>query len=204
MSDPTNPDVPVLELHPDSPLRQAALEVERHAAEAGWDQPPRLFALVRTADLVARAPELAAQVGDGSDGSFTPIEQDGVPVEGFEQALAQMSWPGDVDGCAAVIERFMLPAGVETELPEDPEEAAAVMAAHPDRQEVRLVAAVLRGGSAHSAVRRRGDGADSDLLEGPGLVPGLVALLNHTLLSEPPRRVESPHGDVFSEMEVTP
>ena len=68
----------VLELHPDSPLRRAALEVEQHVAEAGWDQPPRLFALVRTAELVAKQPALADQVGDGADGSLTPIEQDGV------------------------------------------------------------------------------------------------------------------------------
>ena len=37
-------------------LRAAVLEIEAHAAEAGWDQPARLYALVPTADLVvARA-----------------------------------------------------------------------------------------------------------------------------------------------------
>ena len=34
---------------PDSPLRQAALEVESHVGDQGWDQAPRLFALVPTA-----------------------------------------------------------------------------------------------------------------------------------------------------------
>ncbi|GAA1724757.1 PPA1309 family protein [Aeromicrobium alkaliterrae] len=163
----------VIELHPDSPLRRAALEVEQHVAEAGWDQAPRLFALVRTAELVARQPALADQVGDGADGSFTPIEQEGVPAEDFEDALTRLTWPDEVHGCAAVIERFMLPPDAEG----DP-------ATHPDRQEVRLVAAVLRSGGSHSAVRRRGDGADSDLLEGPDLVPGLVALLDQTLAAE--------------------
>ncbi|WP_229051635.1 PPA1309 family protein [Aeromicrobium sp. Leaf350] len=178
----------VLELHPDSPLRRAALEVEQHVAEAGWDQPPRLFALVRTAELVAKQPELAAQVGDGADGSFTPIEQEGVPAEDFEDALTRLAWPDEVHGCAAVIERVMLPQDAAEDLPEDPEAAAAALAEHPERQEVRLVAAVLREGGSHSAVRRRGGtgepSGDSDLLEGPELVPGLVALLDQTLAAE--------------------
>ena len=44
--------------HPraDEGLATAVLEIERHAAEAGWDQPARLFALVETARLVAREP----------------------------------------------------------------------------------------------------------------------------------------------------
>ena len=158
----------ILELHPDSPLRRAALEVEHHVAEAGWDQAPRLFALVRTAELVAQQPALAEQLGDGSDGGLTPIEQDGVPADdAFEQALTQLTWPDQVHGCAAVIERFMLPPDVD-DAPEL-------------REEVRLIAAVLRDGTAHSAVRRRGGDHDSDLLEGPDLVPGLVQLLAGTL-----------------------
>jgi hypothetical protein len=177
---PANDDG-VVELHPDSPLRRAALEVEQHVAEGGWDQQPRLFALVPTADLVAREPALASQLGDGSDGSLTPIEQDGVPSDAdFERALTHVTWPAEVAGCAAVIERLMLPPEVEDLTPEE-------LGRHPDRQEVRLVAAVLRGGSSHSAVRRRdagGRGVDSDLLEGPQLVPGLVALLDQTLAGD--------------------
>ena len=181
-----NVDLPtddgVLELHPDSPLRRAALEIEQHVAAAGWDQAPRLFALVRTAELVAKQPDLADQVGHGADGSFTPIEQDGVPTDDFESALTHLTWPDEVHGCAAVIERLMVPPEAEEGLPDDPAEAA-----HPDRQEVRLVAAVLRGGRSHSAVRRRGaseESPDSDLLEGPDLVPGLVALLDQTLAGD--------------------
>lgn len=33
-------------------LRTAVREIEGYAAEAGWDQPARLFALVPTADLL--------------------------------------------------------------------------------------------------------------------------------------------------------
>ncbi|MFT4188134.1 MAG: PPA1309 family protein [Aeromicrobium sp.] len=178
-------ETPVLELRPDSPLRRAALEVEAHVAAEGWDQPPRLFALVRTADLVASQPGLAEQLGDGSDGSFTPVEQDGVPVDpGFEEALTRLSWPDSVHGCAVALERVMLPPSAQEDLPADPALVAEAAAAHPDREDVRLVAAVLRGGKAHTTVRRRaaGEGSDdSDLLEGPDLVPELVALLDQTL-----------------------
>ena len=44
------------------PLSIAALDTERHVAASGWDQNPRLFALVPTADLVAREPHLRAQL----------------------------------------------------------------------------------------------------------------------------------------------
>lgn len=180
-------DEGVTHLHPDSPVRRAALEVEQHVADGGWDQAPRLFALVSTAGLVAREPQLAETLGDGADGSFTPVEQDGVPpAESFETDLAAIEWPDAVDGCAAVVERVMLPPEAEADLPDDPTELAAVVATHPERREVRLVAAVLRDGSVHSAVRRRaarreGPEEDSELLEGPDLVPGLVAILAATL-----------------------
>ena len=44
-------------------LQELLVEIERHVGVAGWDQPPQLFALARTADLVVREPEFAAQLG---------------------------------------------------------------------------------------------------------------------------------------------
>ena len=169
---------------PDSPLRQVALEIEAHVAEAGWDQAPRLYALVPTADLLAREPELAAKLGI-SDGVrhnvFTSIEQESLPQDvSLEDALAQMMWPEQVVGCAVAIERIMLPPEVEDNLPADPDALLDVVASHPERQEVRLVAAVTRDGTVHSAVRARTP-EDSVLLEGPDLVPGLIAQLQQTL-----------------------
>ena len=38
-------------------------EVELHAAHAGWDQPAQLFALVDTAELLQREPQLAELLG---------------------------------------------------------------------------------------------------------------------------------------------
>lgn len=173
-----------MQLMPDSPLRQVALEIEAHVAEAGWDQAPRLYALVPTADLLAQEPALAEQLGitaDAPAGLFTSIEQESLPADrSLEDALAQMMWPEQVVGCAAVVERIMLPPEVEDDLPDDPDILLDFVASHPARQEVRLVAAVTRDGTVHSAVRARTP-EDSALLEGPDLVPGLVAQLQQTL-----------------------
>lgn len=168
-----------MQLMPDSPLRQAALEVEAHVAAEGWDQPPRLFALVPTADLIAHEPALAGQLS-GEPGSITPVEQELDHSRELEDLLTEIEWPDSVIGCAAVIERIMLPPGAEAALPDDPEALVAAAAAHPDRQEVRLVAAVVRDGQAHSAVRARHP-LDAELLEGPDLVPGLIEHLRGTL-----------------------
>ena len=78
-------------------LRAAAQEIEAHAAEAGWDQPARLYALVPTSDLVAREPALAAAMGlseTDAAGSLTPVEQDDVPVDrSLESVLETIMWP---------------------------------------------------------------------------------------------------------------
>lgn len=168
-----------MQLMPDTPLRQATLEVESHVAAEGWDQPPRLFALVPTSDLIAREPALADQLVD-IPGGFTPVEQELTADRTLEDLLAEIVWPDAVSGCAAVIERIMLPPEAEESLPDDPEELLAVVAAHPDRREVRLVAAVIRDGETHSAVRAR-EPHDAELLEGPDLVPGLIEHLRSTL-----------------------
>jgi hypothetical protein len=159
-----------MQLMPDSPLRQAALEVEAHVGAQGWDQAPRLFALVQ--------PELADQLSADPD-SITPVEQELSGDRELEDLLTEIEWPAAVMGCAAVVERIMLPPEAEDALPEDPDELLAAAAAHPDRREVRLVAAVTRDGSTHSAVRARD--SDAALLEGPDLVPGLIEHLRRTL-----------------------
>ncbi len=165
---------------PDSPLRRAALEMEAYVAADGWDQTPRLFALVPTADLVSKQPDLADQLASDS-GEITLVEQDGVPVDRpLEDLLTEIAWPESVIGCAAVLERIMLPPEAEEQLPDEVDAMLAAAAEHPDRQEVRLIAAVTRDGSAHSAVRAR-EPEDAELLEGPDLVPGLIEQLRQTL-----------------------
>lgn len=169
----------------DVPLRSVVLELERHAAAAGWDQPPRLYALVETAELLNAQPELAGLVGvdPAADltGSLTPIEQEELPAgDSLEEFLAQVAWPEEVHGTAVVVERLVLPPSAG-EVPEDPAEAQQYAQEHADRQEVRMVAAATRTGSAYCALRLRAHDDELSVIEGPDVVPALLELLRMTL-----------------------
>ena len=178
MSDSTPEEVDVV-------LRAAVREIEAHAAEAGWDQPARLYALVPTSDLVVREPALAAAMGlseTNGAGSLTPVEQDDVPVDrSLESVLETILWPAEVFGCAAVVERLVLPPDADQQLPEDPRSAEEYAAEHPDRQEVRIVAGATRDGSTYCALRLRTHDDPLSVLESPDLVPGLIELVRGTL-----------------------
>lgn len=175
----------------ESGLRRAVLEIDAALAAGGWDQPPRLYALVGTRQLLAREPALAGSLGRevGADGQptdgLTAVEQDPLPPERpLEQLLSTIEWPETVDGCAAAVERLVLPPSAEESLPDDPAAVRTYAATHPDRHEVRIVAAALRDGRAHCTLRIRGRD-DGDLLEGADLVPDLVTLVADTLATRP-------------------
>ncbi len=176
--------------HEDGPgadviLGRAVREVETHAAEIGWDQPARLYALVPTADLLAREPRLAAAMGlddVSAAGSLTSVEQDQMPADRtLEQVLEQIMWPPDVFGCAAVVERFVLPPGSDEQMPESAEAAQEYAASHPGRQEVRIAAGATRDGSTYCALRLRSHDDEMSVIESTDLVPGLLQLLSGTL-----------------------
>ena len=165
-----------------SPLVTSALETERHVAAAGWDQPPRLFALVRTAGLLEREPHLGAELELGADDDLTAIEQEGLPSSSsLESILAQLAWPQEVDGVALAVERLVVPPEAERDLPDDPEQAAEALAAHPDRKDVRLLVAVLRDGESTCLLRQREHDTDDKVASGPDIAPGLVQALSATL-----------------------
>ena len=177
-------DLPTLDPAVDPALAAAVLEIESHSAEAGWDQPGRLFALVDTAALVRREPVLASAMGlddSSAAGSMTPIEQEQLPPDRFEASLAEIAWGPEVTGCAAVVERLVLPPEADDAIPEDPTEAAAYAAEHPERQEVRMVVGVTRAGASYCALRLRAHDDDHSVVGGADLVPELVALLGATL-----------------------
>jgi hypothetical protein len=141
----------------DAALQTAVREIEAHASEAGWDQPARLYAL-------------------------TPVEQDDVPVDKpLESVLERIMWPAEVFGCAAVVERLVLPPTADGGLPEDPDAAEQYAADHPDRQEVRIVAGATRDGATYCALRLRSHDDAFSVLESPDLVPALLELLRSTL-----------------------
>jgi hypothetical protein len=165
-----------------SPLVTSALETERHVAAAGWDQPPRLFALVKTSGLLQREPHLRAQLGHAEEDAFTAIEQDGLPdTSSVESLLAQLAWPEDVDGVALAVERLVVPPEAERDLPQDPDEAAGLLATHPERKDVRLLVAVLRDGESTCLLRQREHDTDDKVASGSEIAPGLVQALMATL-----------------------
>jgi hypothetical protein len=173
----------------DEGLPTAVLEIERHAAANGWDQPGRLFALVETARLLEREPQLADSLGEGV---LTPIEQEGLSARrALEDQLTGISWPESVHGCAALVERVVLPPDAEAELPEEADGAVAFASEHPDRLEVRIVAAATRTGASYCALRMRAHDTDDAVLTGRDLVPGLVELVRATLESAPESVPES-------------
>jgi hypothetical protein len=179
---------PTGDLDGDPALAAAVLEIESHLAESGWDQPARLYALVDTARLVDREPTLAASMGldDAVQrGSLTAVEQEQLdPAVPLEQVLESITWPAEVAGCAAVVERLVLPPSADATLPDDPAEARRFAAEHPDRQEVRIVAGATRHGATYCALRLRGQDDDQAVMGGIDLVPGLLALLGATLDDE--------------------
>jgi hypothetical protein len=174
---------------PQHALALAVHEVEAHAADAGWDAPPRLFALVATAGALAADPTLADRLPPDVVAAATAdphhllsIEQEGFAVDGdLEEGLARVAWPATVDGAALVVERIVLPPAAEEGVPDNPDAALDYLTSHPDRQDVRLAVGVLRDGPAWCAVRSRAHDSATDVAGGPDLVPGLVTALRATL-----------------------
>jgi hypothetical protein len=166
-------------------LRIAVVEVERHASGSGWDQPARLFALVPTVELAAAEPHLAAELGitDGSEQVLTPVEQElEEDQRSLDDLLGEIMWPESVVGALAVLERVVLPPQAESAVPDDPSEAVAFAAEHPDREDVRIAVGVLRSGEAHCVLRMRSHDDEDALIHGSDVVPHLVEALRETLV----------------------
>jgi hypothetical protein len=168
----------------DPALREAVREIEEHVASEGWDRPARLFALVDTVDLVRREPELARAMGiEPQATGLSAVEQEAFPAEVIEEALLGIEWPDGVVGCAAVVERFVLPPSAEAQLPDDDRAALVFAAEHPEREEVRIVAGATRAGTTYCAIRMRSHDDHDSVLEAPDLVPTLLELLLSTFQS---------------------
>ena len=120
--DPRDPLRPEPRSRPDStpvtePLARCALETERHVGTAGWDQAPRVFALVETEALLAAEPQLreSMSVTDLVPGALTAIEQEGFArTSSIETLLGRLTWPDRV-----------LMAAMRRALRRTPDEAAA-------------------------------------------------------------------------------
>lgn len=174
-----------------SALLSYVSEVEHHVAEAGWDQPPQLFALVETEALIASEPALASSMGlvAPAPGHLTPIAQDALPDGPLDEVLAGLSFTTDVLGVVLVQEVLILPPSAEGELAaaldDDPARVAAAAAGHDERREVRLVVGVVRDGTRACLLRLRRRPTDppgpDERVTGPDLAPPLAEALLQTL-----------------------
>ncbi|WP_022917583.1 PPA1309 family protein [Ruania albidiflava] len=166
-------------------LSEVVREVERHVSAQGWDGPVVVYALVRSADLLASSPEMAAELPDDAATDpehLTAIIQEGLPeADTLEDLLAQLAWPQTVDGTAIVVERIVVPPEAEAGMPTDSDAAVEYLMSHPDRQDVRIAAGVLRSGESWCALRSRTNDTDDAVGGGPEAVPGLVDALAATL-----------------------
>ncbi len=178
-------------------LTQAVFEIEKSASALGWDRPSTVYALVPTKDLLGLEElpdDMRAHLKsgwDGTDTSLTAVIQEDLPGSDLEETLAQLAWPESVAGAAVCTERVMVPPEAQEGAPEDPEEAIEYFANHPDRDEIRIVAGVLRTGEAWCAIRARSHDHDDEVAEGANLVPGLVEALFTTFLSADERAAGS-------------
>lgn len=172
-------------------LARAVVEIEQHVAQAGWDAPVRVFALVRTAAALKADPDLAQLLDDAAVAeaqadpqALTAVEQEGLPTAAnLEDLLDQLAWPESVDGVALSAEQIVLPPQAETEAAAmaDARERLAYLTVHPERDEMRLVVGVLRSGQSWCTVRSRRLDIPEAVVTGAALVPGLVEALSATL-----------------------
>ena len=166
------------------PLSIAALDTERHVAASGWDQNPRLFALVPTADLLEREPHLRVGMrgADLAPGALSAVEQENLPqTANLESLLGGIAWPDTVAGAALAVERIVVPPEAERDLPVRSADAVDALAAHPARQDVRLLVAVTRDGQSRCLLRQRAHDSDDQVAVGDEIAPGLVHALRATL-----------------------
>jgi hypothetical protein len=173
-------------------LQRVATEIERGTAKLGWDQPPALYALVVTEQLLAEPnlpDDIANQIRSGWDKSsdhLSGILQEQMQEDEVEDMLPRIAWPEAVAGAALTVERLIVPPEIEAEAPEDPDEAAAFIAAHPSTMDVRITVAALRSGDTWSLIRTKAFDSDEMVATGEALVPQLSELLLASLAPDQP------------------
>lgn len=144
----------------DEALKSVVAEVEQHVAREGWDQPVRLFALMRTVDVLASHPDLRLI----PDMEYTSLEQE-IGSQDIAELLAVIEWDQQVVGAVIAAERIVA------------DSTADASSAPSDRHEVRMVCAALRNGSTASALRYREHDDPALVAFGENIVPQLTDAL---------------------------
>lgn len=164
-------------------LQDATLEIEKYVSKGGWDAPIRVFALINVQKAASQDPQLAEKLAldiekNTSDFTLFSVEQENLPsTKSIEELLGKIYWPQSVDGVAISLERAILPSSAEISVPESENEALKFVENHPQRQDVRMVAARMRDGSSWGALRMRAHDKDKMVLSGEKLLEGLCDAL---------------------------
>lgn len=172
----TTPETDPLDA-PTAALAAVALEVARHLEDSPLAR-PQLFALVRSATLLAMSPGVASLLGlqAGSDTPpddlhLTPIDLDDgteLPADPVS-ALQEAQWPEHVAGGALACDLAPSAWTVRDGVDSSPLGAEGAL---------RVVVAALSDGTTWTAIRRSGD---AGYVMGEALVPDLTAALTGTL-----------------------
>lgn len=176
---------------PQAALTQALVKIEQQVDQLGWDRPVVVFALARTLSVLDNDPALAKLLppearseAEQNPQALTAVVQDSLPpAQTLEELLAAITWPEYVEGAAICTESTVVPKEVEEQALgiADAGERQEFLTSHPEHQDMRVLAGVLRSGESWTLMRARGVDGPSDLLQGENLVPQLVDGLRATL-----------------------
>lgn len=173
-------------------LNRAMLEAVEFVHAEGWDNRPVLFALVPARILMQATGEM---FGDDADVSpLSLIIQEAIPEHirpGSDELgdyLARIAWPEEVAGVILAQEIEFLDSSAD-----DSDDAAGVAA---ERRPARVFSGVLRSQEQLTLLQLRpteeelaaaGPFAEDniELKGGPGVAPGVIKVLSHTLLASP-------------------
>lgn len=178
----TTPDTDPLDA-PTAALAAAVLDISRHIEGAPLTA-PRLYALARSAELMAASPALAGLLGVGADGTgapddlhLTPIDLDDGAADQIDgsapqdplAALQVVQWPDLADGGAIACE-----LSPSTWALHENDSRATI----PTDRALRVVVAALPDGTTWSAVHR---GDKNGYVLGAALLPDVATALVQTL-----------------------
>ncbi|WP_193104120.1 PPA1309 family protein [Brachybacterium sp. FME24] len=178
----TTPDTDPLDT-PTAALAAAVLDIARHLEDEPLTS-PRLFALARSAELMASSPSLAALLGATGDGTDTHDELHLTPIDLDDGADSDVVAPGGQDPLAAlqVVQWPDLAAGGAIACDLAPS-AWVLREEHsgadlPAGRPLRVIVAALADGTSWSAVHR---GDEDGYVLGAALLPDISAALAQTL-----------------------
>lgn len=179
---------------PPTALQKVTTDLERDNAKKGWDQPPALYALVPTKDLL-QLEDLAPaarvdleETWDGSETHLAAVLQAALQEDNVEDFLPRIVWPDSVAGAALSVERIIVPPEVEDDAPEDPDEALEYISNHPARTDVRLTIGVSREGESWCLIRTKTFDDDNTVACGEELIPSLVEALKVGFIPDNPQQ----------------